>query len=439
MIDKFRNSLVAVIVTMTFLTGQIYADNFEFLTYAPPSGWTMQTAPDKTAYLRPNGVGLITFYPSYAATGSAAEEFAKLWRTRVSPVAGAQPPQPQIERDGEYTAAIGAQRVDAQGTITTISLVAFVGRGRALGVLTLTAGDDALREVSTFFDTLKVTPGVSSPTSPNASASASPNTIEVDYDLPAGYASQRDGGIVVLKPTALDRNTPCVYGISPARPSSGKLDADAASAILEPLPGWQIKSEYYNAMQGVSGAGWPYYWFRTDVQRLAGGSYQYLTAMSMAFPTGDGRVNIVWGFGSTGVCLADDNSFLRLFYSLRPRGWTSDGGKALAGQLLGTWRDTQAAGMAQYKFYADGRYEYGLGTSTTFGNLETRTGSASVGRYELRGSELTLNPDNRSRGVSKFRLRIYNHYNKGGWIRAMSLFNENASPAREVEYAKVDQ
>ena len=57
-----------------------------------------------------------------------------------------------------------------------------------------------------------------------------------------------------------------------------------------------------------------------------------------------------------------------------------------------------------------------LGTSTTFGNLETRTGSVGDGRYALRGDELTITPDARGRDTSKFRIRIYDHYNKGGWV-----------------------
>jgi hypothetical protein len=53
---------------------------------------------------------------------------------------------------------------------------------------------------------------------------------------------------------------------------------------------------------------------------------------------------------------------MRLFHSVRPRGWTADGGKAFARELqTGTWRNTEYAGMAQYKFLASGRYAYGQG------------------------------------------------------------------------------
>jgi hypothetical protein len=160
--------------------------------------------------------------------------------------------------------------------------------------------------------------------------------------------------------------------------------------------------------------------------------------MTMAFPSGQGRVNIVWGFGSTGACTLDDLSYLRLFYSLRPSGWTPDGGKALALELPGTWRDTQAVGMAQYKFLPNGRYAYGLGTSTTFGNLETRTGSVGDGRYLLRDAELTITPNVRGRAAAKYRVRIYDEFLGGVWRRTMSLLNASLNPPSEVHYMRID-
>lgn len=429
--NTYCRKIFWVLAASVLLAGGAYADTFEFLRFSPPSGWTKQASENATIYKRPTGIGMAAFYPSYSATGSPADEFARMWRARVTPTVPGPAPQPQIEREGQSVAAVGAKQVDAQGTLTTISLVTMISGGRAVGIMTMGAGEDVMRELTAFLDSLKVTA--------ESGASASAGGIEVEYDVPAGYTAQRDGNAIILKPVTLDRNTPCIYGISPARSSTGKLETDAAAAVLEPLPGWQVKSEHYNAMRGTAGGGWPYYWLRTDVQRLNGPSYEYLTAMATAFPAGTGRVNILWGFGATGICSSDDHAFLRLFHSLRPRGVSPDGGQALARELLGTWRDTQAAGMAQYRFLPNGRYEYGLGTSTTFGNLETRTGSAKGGRYVLRDSELTLTPDTAGRGTSKFRVRIYDHYNKGGWLRTMSLFDENAKPPAEVEYARVTE
>jgi hypothetical protein len=117
---------------------------------------------------------------------------------------------------------------------------------------------------------------------------------------------------------------------------------------------------------------------------------------------------------------------------------TSDGGKALFKDLQGTWRNSERVGMAQFKFLANGRYEFGIGTVTRMGLLERTSSSVSDGRYELRGAELTLTPDRRDRGPSRYRVRIYDEFVLGRWTRAMSLLDEKARPALEVQYMRID-
>jgi hypothetical protein len=437
MTNNFWLSMLGLLAAVIPLAGEAYADTFEFLTYTAPRGWVNQALQDGIAYRRASGIGLITLYASHPTTGSASDEFVRMWRARIEPILPGPAPKPQLQPDGDFVAAVGGQRVDAQGTITAISLVAIVGRGRAIGVLTMAAGDEVNREVTAFLDSLDVAPATPGAAT-SKSGSVPAGEIEVDFDAPTGYASQRDGRMVVLTPTTVDEKTPCAYGISPARPSTGALDADARAAILDALPGWQLKSDSYNAMRGVAGAGWPFFWFRADVQRLVGGSYEYATAMTMAFPASQGRVNIVWGVGNPARCTLDDLSFTRLFHSLRPRGWNSDGGKALSKELQGTWRNSQRVGIAQYKFMANGRYEFGIGTVTNMGLLERTSSSVSDGRYELRGSELTITPDRRDRGASKYRVRIYDEFVLGRWTRAMSLLDENAKPALEAQYMRIE-
>jgi hypothetical protein len=262
--------------------------------------------------------------------------------------------------------------------------------------------------------------------------------IEVDFDVPPGYVSQREGRTVVLTPGTADEKTPCAYAVSASRPSSGMLEADARAALLDVLPGWQLKSDSYNAIRGTAGAGWPYFWFRTDVQRLVGSSYEYANAMTMAFPAGPGRVSIVWGVGNPARCTLEDLTFARLFHSLRPRGWSSDKGKTLSRDLQGTWRNSQRLGIAQYKFMGNGRYEFGIGTVTRMGLLERTSASVSDGSYQLLGADLTLNPDRRDRGLSKYRVRIYDEFVMGRWTRAMSLLDESAKPALEVQYMRIE-
>lgn len=420
----------------TIFTGKSYAGTFEFLSYTPPSGWTNQAAQDKTSYQRKEGIGLIAFYPGYPTNRSASEEFAGMWRVRLEPTLKGTAPQPQIQSDGDYTVAFGAQVVNARGTMTTVMLAAFVGQGRAVCVLSMSAGENVLSEVTVFFDSIKINPKTSAATA--NSGSISNGEIEVDFDVPPGYVSKREGQMIMLAPKTMDEKTPCVYGISPPRSSSGNLETDARKAILEMLAGWQIKSDSYNAMRGLSAEGWNYFWFRTDVQSLVNGSYQNLAGMTMTFPAGTGRVNIVWGFGNPAQCKLDDLTFARLFHSLRPRGWTSDGGNAFTRELKGTWRLSESIGIAQYKFMENGRYEFGMSTTTSIGLQNTTSSSVSDGRFDLRGTELVLTPDRRNRGVSKYRVRIYDEYVHGRWTRAMSLLDESSNPALDVQYMRIE-
>jgi hypothetical protein len=332
-----------------------------------------------------------------------------------------------LDRDGEYAVAIGGQQVNAQDAIVSFSLVTFVGKGRALGVVTVTAGDEVAGEVTSFLNTVAI----------GAPAADSQADFSVDYETPVGYLSKLEGGRRVLTPITVNEQTPCVYGISPARVSRGNLETDARSAILEPLPGWRMKGDIYNAMRGRSADGWEYFWLRADVE-LPGPTYQYLSAMSMAIELGSGRAGIVWGFGNPARCLLDDVSFARLFHSLRAKGWASDGGKSLAKDILGTWRNSQNVGLAQYEFLPNGRYKYGIGTVTRLGIFETTASSASDGRWELRGSELLITPNIRGRAPVKYRVRIYEEFVTGRWTRAMSLLDEASRPALEAQYLRVE-
>jgi hypothetical protein len=476
---------IALVVASSVVAERAAAESFEFVTFTPPQGWTHQSGASGKSYRRKaaGGTGIITLLASRPATGSPEQEFAALWRTTVHPDLRNQPPEPQVQRDGDYTVALGARQMTTKGELVTVTLVVVLGRGRALPMVSMAGGDTALREVLAFFDTMNTVPSEPAPRAPGTPppgrapapavpapatpapaapapaapapaspapaaattppaaqppAHTSPDGIDVDFDVPRGYASRREGRAIVLAPTTVDNKTPCAYGLLPSRRSSGALDKDAQAALAEVLPGWQRTNDRYNAMRGTSAAGWSFYWFRADLQHLVNGSYEYAAAMTMAFPGDKGRVNIVWGAGNPARCTLDDVSFARLFHGLRPRGWTSDGGNALARDLAGTWRFTASVGVMQYKFLAGGRYEFGLGSITQLGHLETTSSNVHDGKFELRGSELILTPDNRARPIVKRRVRVYDEYVLGRWTRAMSLLDDAGSPPAEVQYMRID-
>jgi hypothetical protein len=265
--------------------------------------------------------------------------------------------------------------------------------------------------------------------------------IEVDYAAPLGYAQSQQGSSIVFTPSQLNDKTPCVYGIAASRRSSGSLENDAAAALMEALPGWQRGQGAPTQMRGYGPGGWAYHWIRASVQRLNNGSYEYMNAMAMAFPASAGRVNIMFGFGTNVYCLADDASFGRLFYSLAPRGWRSDGGKQLRADLLGGWRmDAGGAYRSATKIYVfrdDGRYFDVLQTTTEAGMWETtRTGTGDGNWGVVEGGTLVITPDRKP--AERFRVRIYDELTSGGgtW-RHMMMLREGSTEYRELDFERM--
>jgi len=431
---KFLSSICGSLAVATVVVGVVYADTFEYLTYTVPSGWVKQSS---TNYRRTNGIGAISFIASYATNASPTDEFSRMWRTRVEPTISVAAPRPQLERDGEYVAAVGVNQIQAKDAVMTVSLVTFVGRGRAIGVLVISSGDNVLGEVTAFLDSIKITPGSALPASAGPSSNGE---VAVDFDVPPGYVQQRESGNVLLNPRAASNDTPCVYGLTPPRPSAGDLEKDARAAISGLFPEWRTRiNSSYAAMRGIAGDGWPYFWYQTDVERQAAGGFENANVMATAFPGGEGQVNILWGIGNNARCRLDDINFLRIFHSLRPRGPASNAG-AFAAQLPGTWRLTESSGLAQYVFKSGNRYEYALGTVTHFGLQSTTFSTVSDGRWGLIGSQLILTPDRAGRGVQKLRVRIFDETDSfsGRWKRVMSILDESAMTSMEVRYMRVE-
>ncbi len=212
---------LSILFAIILFSSETFADTFEFLTFTPPSGWTKQTATDGVVYRRPTGIGLVTVYSGQPAGNTAEREFAKMWAEKIEPALSLKAPVPAIETDGDYRVAIGSATVDAQGKRTGITLMTIVRKGRVVGLSGVFVGEDVGREIAPFFLSIKLEGSIG----PNGGTGGSPggatNTIDLDFEVPAGYSLTRDGNMQVMKPNVVDRATPCVYGVSPSRPSKG--------------------------------------------------------------------------------------------------------------------------------------------------------------------------------------------------------------------------
>ncbi len=427
--EKLLTRLPIALLMIMFFAAAASAETFEFVSFSPPKGWSKEAMADGIAYRRQQGIGLIAIYASQPATGNTKSEFAKVWTSRLQSAASGTAPQPQIKRDGDFSIAIGAQRVNTKDGITALLLVTFVGRGRALSIMSVSMGDGVQGEITSFLDSLSIVE--------SAEPTFGTGRVEVDFAVPAGYLTQYEGQTVILRPSTTNDQTPCVYAIASPRPSTGSLESDALRALLEPLPGWQRKGERHDSFRGVGHGGWQYFIVRADVQALVNGSYQSLSAVAMAFPATKGMVNIIWGFGSLSGCTGEDLPFARLISTVQPRGVSGDGGKAFTQALTGIWQNSQGSGIGRYKFLPGGRYEYGQSTSTTLGISERRSSSVNDGSWSLNGSELTLRPERRDLGVKRYLVRIFEKNIAGRWWRMMFLLDESVNPPLDVRFERI--
>lgn len=269
----------------------------------------------------------------------------------------------------------------------------------------------------------------------NGASAQTPAASQLGFDVPPGYVQQRNGDVIILTPATANERTPCIYGIAPSRPATTNLEADAEAALVQMVvPGFRRLDDRHAAMRGTAAAGWPYVWYRAAFEGQLGTERQAVNAMALVLPADQGRVHVVWGLGSISRCLLDDATFEQLFHSLRPAGWTSDGGKALTRALVGTWRYTASAGLQQLTFKADGRFERGLGSSARGGVMERTSATASEGRFTLRDGELVLTPDHRPQNPDRYRVRVHDEWLLGGWKRAIALLDASTPPLVVLYY-----
>jgi hypothetical protein len=269
---------------------------------------------------------------------------------------------------------------------------------------------------------------------------AQPAAGTLGFAVPAGYTQQRQGEVVILAPANPDPNA-CIYGLAGRHGATGPLEAAAEAAVTQiVVPGWRRLDDRHAAMRGTSADGWPYAWWRAAFAGEMNGQRQVVNAAALVLPAGAGQVHVVWGMGSISRCLLDDATFEALFHSLRPSGWTSDGGRALTQALMGSWRFTAGAGsgLQQIAFAADGRYARDVGSSARVGVTERTSATATGGRFTLRGGDLTLAADHRPATPDRYAVRVYEEWTPGAWRRAMTLADLRGTPPTVAQYFRVE-
>lgn len=151
-----RSGLVLLVIGMLLQPACVRAESFEVITYAPPRGWSVQNLQDGKSYERPDRKGSIAFYADWF--GSPEVAFAVTWRELVEPSVPGPAPTPEVRRHGDFTVASGLRQARSTDKAVAVQLVTIAGRGRRVGIVGMADGDEALRELAAFFDSVVLTP-----------------------------------------------------------------------------------------------------------------------------------------------------------------------------------------------------------------------------------------------------------------------------------------
>ena len=442
---------LALIVLVLALAQTAFADSFEFLAYTPPAKpWVKQAQPNgAVAFLyvgTNNAGGMVLLIPSVTPIGTPTEEFQTYWRANVDPIMKAQMPTPQSRPARDMTMVWGSSPIDVGGQRGDVQVVMFVGRNSVLGTVTLTVGPEAIRAVAAFNASVKILdenrpiakppeptpapprPALSpAPVTPARPAAPATSALGFDYEVPPKYKKVSEGGLVWLLPQGTPvRDAACGYALLPPTASSGNLEKDVEAAMRQVPAGWNPPdlTSFTTQQRGIGPEGWPY-WYKVGSITTVAGSAQASAGLVMAlgFPAPNNQVNIVYGIGGM-QCIISELAFERLFQSIKPKGWVSDGGKAFTAALQAAYRSVMHSPqfmLLEYAFYPSGRYRAGSGMIAQINSYELTYAGVGDGAWKLDRDRVTLTPDAANRKAESFHVRIVTEWIALHWRDAIEI------------------
>ncbi|MEZ4416700.1 MAG: hypothetical protein R3E10_13210 [Gemmatimonadota bacterium] len=320
-------------------------DQFEFVRYVVPDGWTARNVQEGASFVRGDGSGVVVFYASRSEAGSEQDVFASTWHTHVEPAVGASAPELRLRREGAFVIAVGAQQIVGQNGTVTAALITVSREGRTLPIVGVARGEVALRELTRFLDSVRPTSaaaaGPSTPIVPNAGR-------QNGEPRPAAGVPIEPGRVVNALPSGL------FY----------RVEVDIAG-------GRGIETNTWLFMPGQ----------RVSRFHPLGGSGVFDPSRCNpdtcgTYEISSGKLTVRWDGGST-----QEWTFTATADGVRLDGQQYRPVRAVrAESLAGRWTDARSGdiGVNTYTFDRGGRFSFGDGRS------------ALTGSYRVRGLVLTL-------------------------------------------------
>jgi hypothetical protein len=279
----------------------------------------------------------------------------------------------------------------------------------------------------------------------DATTTGAASLADYIYTAPQGWtATPYPDGVVINSPVS-NTDEKCFIGLWPMRPSSGDLESDAGNVFREVFRDFEPRQGLTSAsaLRGVSAQGWEYFiakrgmGARGDAQDLYGFLLVAGLGARVAAVSGvskDPLVSSCFGLNLTDV-------WPRFFYSLRFKNWKPPSGSAaLAQKVPGIWMAATATAGDRYAFAPNGRYA-GASAAQRYVRISSmevlRVTDAYFGdgAYAVKGHQITLTPDSKTRGAQTGYFRVEQESKDGGrtWAEKLYLLLTSRIDGREYE------
>lgn len=151
-------ALIALTLSSTLLSAQ--SETFDITTYAPPPGWTKQTADFAVSFSTVDQAAgtwcQLGIYKSVASSGSATTDFSNEWKALVPPAKyeGASEPNPAPGSENGWTINSGGSNFRWQNKDAQIMLINASGFGTTVSIVISMNSDRYMAEVEKFLQSV---------------------------------------------------------------------------------------------------------------------------------------------------------------------------------------------------------------------------------------------------------------------------------------------
>jgi hypothetical protein len=440
---------IAVFIGSLSLVAQ--KENFDLLTFTPPSGWNKTLNSDVLMYSSPeNDSGaycLITIYKSINGSGHIAEDFSSSWNTLAATRLNiAEKPQSgKGEPENGWESQTGSASFTLQGATALAVLTTMSGSNKMMNILVITNSLYFQKDLEQFYGSMTIEKSLTQTVKPVAQVPAVAGSLsDYMFDIPAGWTKEVSSTEIVLR--APDKAS--VLSILPMQNSSGDLGKDMNTIYWQVFEGWKPdpwNPDNHISVKGTSAAGWSYF---KDEMAIAkeDGEKQYKTYGFVFLAQLNGQLAVIAGSYPSKTNLLDDQSapdWQIIFHSLGFKNYKNSAVSPLEKDILGEWITGSSSSVITYTFAANNRYAYGSAFSTSrdyssYQVLETTTSFTGDGKYILMGNELTTINDKTGK-TEVHKVRVYYEKQYGGWLKRLGILSISLTDGKSYELTMVSE